>query len=209
MQWLSTPSFFCFLFFFPNQSDKNMGKLYSLCMSFSISDNACFLYHRHLHTCAHSRMCSVRLLWYSSNLPSLALKHKCWASTDRILFITGDPLLTKRIGSCGCFVSQNARKCVIIKASIYLSIYLSVTEIFIIYMHMLGAADRSPTFQTITCVVGVSSWCKGCPRGVMVKAMNLRNRSTRVRTPVALLCSLSGKYRWERYEPPYSPSSYG
>ena len=38
----------------------------------------------------------------------------------------------------------------------------------------------------------------GCPRGVMVKA-----------TPVALLRSLSGKYPWERYEPPYSPSSYG
>ena len=30
----------------------------------------------------------------------------------------------------------------------------------------------------------------------------------RVRTPVALLCSLSGKYPWERYEPPYPPS-YG
>ena len=35
-----------------------------------------------------------------------------------------------------------------------------------------------------------------------------RNRSTRVRTPVALLRSLSGKYPWERYEPPYPPS-YG
>ena len=32
--------------------------------------------------------------------------------------------------------------------------------------------------------------------------------STRVRTPVALLCSLLGKYPWERYEPPYPPS-YG
>ena len=36
----------------------------------------------------------------------------------------------------------------------------------------------------------------------------LQNRSKRVRTPVALLHSLSGKYPWERYEPPY-PSSYG
>ena len=36
----------------------------------------------------------------------------------------------------------------------------------------------------------------------MVKA------SKGVRTPVALLCSLSGKYPWERYEPPY-PLSYG
>ena len=34
----------------------------------------------------------------------------------------------------------------------------------------------------------------------------LRNRSTRVRTPVALLPSLSDKYPWERYEPPYPPS---
>ena len=42
-----------------------------------------------------------------------------------------------------------------------------------------------------------------------IKAIELWNRSTRVRTPVALLRSLSGKYPWERYEPPYSPSSYG
>ena len=41
----------------------------------------------------------------------------------------------------------------------------------------------------------------GCPRV-------LRNRSTRVRTPVALLRSLSDKYPWEKYEPPY-PSWYG
>ena len=34
------------------------------------------------------------------------------------------------------------------------------------------------------------------------------NRSTRVRTPVALLRSLSGKYPCERYEPPYPPT-YG
>ena len=49
---------------------------------------------------------------------------------------------------------------------------------------------------------------QGCPRGVMVKSDGLRNRSERVRTPVALLRSLSGKYPWERYEPPYPPS-YG
>ena len=48
----------------------------------------------------------------------------------------------------------------------------------------------------------------GGARGVMVKAMDLRNRSMRVRTPVALLRSLSDKYPWERYEPPYPPS-YG
>ena len=48
---------------------------------------------------------------------------------------------------------------------------------------------------------GVSSWCNGYSDG-------LRNRSTRVRSPVVLLCSLSGKYPWERYEPLYPPS-YG
>ncbi len=40
---------------------------------------------------------------------------------------------------------------------------------------------------------------QGCPRG-------LWNCSMRVRTPVALLRSLSDKYPWEKYEPPYSPS---
>ena len=48
----------------------------------------------------------------------------------------------------------------------------------------------------------------GGPRGVIVKSDGLRNRSKRVRTPVALSRSLSGKYPWERYEPPYPPS-YG
>ena len=49
--------------------------------------------------------------------------------------------------------------------------------------------------------MGVSSWCNGQSDG-------LRNRSKRVRTPVTLLRSLSGKYPRERYEPPYPPS-YG
>ena len=57
--------------------------------------------------------------------------------------------------------------------------------------------------------------CNGWPKKHLHK--NPRNYchrvqqlpSTRVRTPVALLRSLSGKYPWERYEPPYSPSSYG
>ena len=40
----------------------------------------------------------------------------------------------------------------------------------------------------------------GCPRGVMVKAMEC--------VIVALLRSLSDKYLWERYEPP-NPPSYG
>ena len=48
----------------------------------------------------------------------------------------------------------------------------------------------------------------GCPRGVMIKSTGLWNRCKRIRTPVALLRSLSDKYPWERYEPPYPPS-YG
>ena len=47
-----------------------------------------------------------------------------------------------------------------------------------------------------------------CPRGVMVKAMDCVIVVKRVRTPVALLYSLSDKYPWESYKPPY-PSSYG
>ena len=49
---------------------------------------------------------------------------------------------------------------------------------------------------------------RGCPRGVMVKVMDCGIVRKRVRTPVALLRSLSDKYPWERYEPPY-PLSYG
>ena len=39
--------------------------------------------------------------------------------------------------------------------------------------------------------------------GVMVKSLVCRFV---VQTPVALLCSLSDKYHWKRYEPPYSPT---
>ena len=49
--------------------------------------------------------------------------------------------------------------------------------------------------------LGVSSWCNSLSDG-------LRNRSKRVRTPVALLHSLLDKYPWESYEPPY-PVIYG
>ena len=48
---------------------------------------------------------------------------------------------------------------------------------------------------------GVFSWSNG-------KSDVLRNRSKRVRTPVALLSSNLDKYPWERFEPPYPPS-YG
>ena len=52
------------------------------------------------------------------------------------------------------------------------------------------------------------SFTGGCPLCVMVKAMDCGNRNKRDRTPVTLWRSLSVKYPWERYEPPYPPS-YG
>ena len=42
---------------------------------------------------------------------------------------------------------------------------------------------------------------RGRPGGVMVKAMD----SGIVVSEIALLQSLSNKYPWERYEPPYPP----
>ena len=43
---------------------------------------------------------------------------------------------------------------------------------------------------------GASLWCNGWSDGLW----------KRVQNPVWLLHSLSGKYSWERYEPPYPPS---
>ena len=65
-------------------------------------------------------------------------------------------------------------------------------------------------FSLTLCILGrlIFQYHWECPRGVMVKCDGLQNHSKRVRTPVALLRSLSVKYPWERYEPPY-PSSYG
>ena len=66
------------------------------------------------------------------------------------------------------------------------------------------------TVVTEIIIVGIQQtqqyW--GCPRGVMVKAMDCGIVIKRDRTPVARLRTLSGKYPWERYEPPYPPS-YG
>ena len=56
-------------------------------------------------------------------------------------------------------------------------------------------------FDDIKMFTGMSSWFNGYNN-------RLQNRSKRVQTPVALLRSLSDKYPWERYEPPYPPS-YG
>ena len=42
-----------------------------------------------------------------------------------------------------------------------------------------------------------------CPRGVMAKAMDCEIEACKVRTPVALLLSLSDKYPWKRYDSPY------
>ena len=48
----------------------------------------------------------------------------------------------------------------------------------------------------------------GCPRGVMVKAMDCGVVVKRIRIPAALSRLLSGKYPWEMYELLYPPS-YG
>ena len=57
--------------------------------------------------------------------------------------------------------------------------------------------------KTLGFISSVQSF-RGCPRGVMVKAIDCGI----VVSEFTLLCSLSGKYPWERYEPPYPPS-YG
>ena len=49
---------------------------------------------------------------------------------------------------------------------------------------------------------------RGCPRDIIVKAMNCGIVVSEFVLQVALLRSLSGKYPWGRYEPP-SPPSYG
>ena len=59
-------------------------------------------------------------------------------------------------------------------------------------------------FESNTCFIILKVYFKGVPRGVMVKAMDC----IVVRVRSSLLRSLSGKYPWERYEPPYPPS-YG
>ena len=52
-------------------------------------------------------------------------------------------------------------------------------------------------------LTGLSGWMRSQCKRVLTLIAPLR-----VRTPVALLRLLSGKYHWERYEPPYPPS-YG
>ena len=49
---------------------------------------------------------------------------------------------------------------------------------------------------------------KGYPHGVMVKAMDHGIVVSKFVLQLQLLCSLLGKYPWERYEHPYPPS-YG
>ena len=70
----------------------------------------------------------------------------------------------------------------------------------------LDCTSRYPGFvsyikTTVSDKAQLSEWL----RGVMVKAMDSGTVVKRVRTPVALLRSLLGKYHWERYEPPYPP----
>ena len=57
----------------------------------------------------------------------------------------------------------------------------------------------STRFEQVPLFLLLTDW--GCPRGVMVKAMGCG-------IVVSEFVLLSGKYPWERYEPPYPPS-YG
>ena len=63
------------------------------------------------------------------------------------------------------------------------------------FQFVSSVEDQKQDYQT---VLG------GCPRGVMVKVMDCGIVVSKF--VVTLLRSLSGKYPWERYEPPYPPS---
>ena len=69
------------------------------------------------------------------------------------------------------------------------------------YQHCLGYLILKSVFVNNYTVSSNFSYSEGVLDG-------LCNRSKWVRTPVTLLRSLSDKYLWERYEPPY-PSSFG
>ena len=80
------------------------------------------------------------------------------------------------------------------------------------FLDVLIDANNNNNFTT-------STYTCGCPRGVMVKAMNcgivVREFVLQSRYYVHKFVLQSryyvhkGKYPWERYEPHYSPSSYG
>ena len=78
--------------------------------------------------------------------------------------------------------------CVCVCVCVCVHVYMCVCLCIYIYTHLLGFLCDDILYHFIS--------------------DGLQNRSERVRIPVALLRSLSGKYPWERYEPPY-PSSYG
>ena len=68
--------------------------------------------------------------------------------------------------------------------------------------------DRVALYYLRTSELKYQHWIFSYTNNVDRISSGLRNRRKRVRTPVTLLRSLSGKYPWERYEPSYPPS-YG
>ena len=62
-----------------------------------------------------------------------------------------------------------------------------------------------PSFLTILFCITLL----GCPRGVMVKAMHCGIVECEFVLQSRYYVHFRAKYPWERYEPPYSPSSYG
>ena len=67
---------------------------------------------------------------------------------------------------------------------------------------------HSPSLKRTLPPVAYPSRRWGCPRGVMIKAMDCGIVVREFVLQSQLLRSLSGKYPWERYKPPYLPS-YG
>ena len=77
----------------------------------------------------------------------------------------------------------------------YMKITSNIKQHYTIKMDIIIIYDLCPNSTASN-----SGSIRGCPRGVIVKAMDCGI--------VALLCSLSGKYPCERCEPLYPPS-YG
>ena len=75
--------------------------------------------------------------------------------------------------------------------SLFTSVFVNASSVSILFLK---------TLLILTKCEGVFWWGN---------SLNTRlwNRRKRVRTPIALICLLSDKYLWEKYEPPHPPSN--
>ena len=109
---------------------------------------------------------------------------------------------TKRLIHCNSYLSQtNLNKFLIISNDKDTIRFLLVCLFVCLFVWLYGISTFVGYLMPNPFFIQMSSWCNGESDGLL-------NRSKWVRTPVTLLRSLSGKYPWERYEPPYPPS-YG